>query len=330
MIAKSANFLVALSLAGGLVACSNMSEISATDAGGAPAVPTKSGPFESQPLRLLINGMTADQALGSETAMVTTLEAYGVPRPSGATLGEWIKAIQDDRSGHGPLINGGPGGVSPRSLLDSAQEALEGGRLAAPPVVDVRGQIEKECVLPDGTVYSGYHFDGISPHGSGHLCVTVFTTTQRGNSGRTKTIAERFLVIVEPHKNRTGGFMVEQKIDSQDPNYNPGNVFPAFASASGMAISESVAGGRGYKLWASGTSIRVAGIWVDKNYNASSPDFKWVFQKKAYLSLRIANPDSCIDMLFMASPPSPDLPPGMSPPQYCLGRCANPPIVNTK
>jgi hypothetical protein len=34
-------------------------------------------------------------------------------------------------------------------------------------------------------------------------------------------------------------------------------------------------------------------------------------------------------MMFAGDPPS-SLPAGAAPPFYCLGRCANPPIINTR
>jgi hypothetical protein len=324
MIFRLSTCIALLPLIATLAACEAMP----TDARSelAPA----SGPFTPHPLKLMVNGMPVDDALGSEAAMSATLDLYGVPRPAGATLGEWIKAIRAEQTGHGPKINGGPGGVSPRSLLDAADEALDNGNYRGAPTVDIHGQIEKECTLEDGTVVPGYWFDGTAAHGRGHLCVTVYTTTRRGNSSHTKTIAERFFVVVNPLSKGVGGFMVEPKTLTGDPKYKPDDVFPNFGRASKLKINENTASGFNFKLWASGKSIRIAGIWADKNYDPARPDFKWVFHKPEYASLRIPNDESCIDMMFEAAPPSPHMSPTMSPPQYCLGRCSNPPILNTR
>ena len=78
-----------------------------------------------------------------------------------------------------------------------------------------------------------------------------------------------------------------------------------------------------FKLWAKGTLIDVqeirrkiaAGAWV--TLPNAGPNRKFYDP----------NVENCIDMMFADRPP-PDLG-NMGPPQYCLGRCGSPLIVNT-
>ena len=143
--------------------------------------------------------------------------------------------------------------------------------------------------------------------------------TVNPGQGPSITRAERYLVRV------TGGFQVETK-DLRDP----GNVFPEFAEASGLAINSIVADGFITKLWASGDSIMVTKIWRDMNYDPQNPNFQPVNENMPqFRRLFEPDPDACLDMMFAGTPPM-SLPQDMAPPQYCLGRCQNPPVINTK
>ena len=99
-----------------------------------------------------------------------------------------------------------------------------------------------------------------------------------------------------------------------------------------------------YKLWSVGNAVRVTNYWIDEDYDpATGPNWTKFTAATAPGNLRNifdADPDACIDMMFVLDP-SKDvkdggaldnglLPAGTKPPYYCLGRCKNPPILNTK
>lgn len=266
-----------------------------------------------EPLKLLISGQDPDTAMADPAALRMTLLKYGVPEPASGNFKTWITDILNARNGFGSEVIGGVGGLPSRALLWLAEETLNpDGTFAFAPGADVHGQIQAECEGQPGYLFNA--------DGSGRLCVTVFTTKNLGASGQTRTLAERFLVLVD-----AGGFHVEAK----DPN-NAATAFPAFTQASGMPIPQSLAANFDTKLWASGTSIHVIKLWRDMNYDPNNPNFHEVnLEAKPNQSIKAPNVHACIDMMFVGQPPATyaDL---EGPPKYCLGRCADPPIINTR
>lgn len=258
-------------------------------------------------LKLLIKGKDPDSAMVDETQLTATLNEYGVSRPTGASLRQWINAIRNANGGQGAATLAGPGGIQARSLLNMAEETLSPGNgpFQARPGAVIAGQIES------------FLYDSATKNGN--IVVTVFTTITKGASGMTKTKAERFTIAVN------GGFEVEEK----NPT-DPDNVFPVAAVATGLQISSATASGFEWKLYASGSSIRVVQIERDNNYNPASPNFHTVNNNAAkYKKLFETDPNACIDMMF-AGPPPAVLPTDAKPPYYCLGRCKSPPIINTR
>ena len=104
----------------------------------------------------------------------------------------------------------------------------------------------------------------------------------------------------------------------------------------------------GFKLWAVGNDVSVTDYWIDKSW---VPGTAPVYQpSKKYhkgdtgipaqvQSIFDPDPEACIDMMFVLDPAldvtvggaldNGELVPGTEPPWYCLGRCRNPPVVNT-
>lgn len=268
---------------------------------------------DSEDLKLIISGQDPDAAMADAAALEATLSKYGVPKPANGNFRQWIADIRSARGGFGSERLGGVGGLPAGALLWLAEETLDAnGNFAFAPGAEIHGRIEPQCEGQPGYLFNA--------DGSGRLCVTVFTTKNLGASGQTRTFAERFLVLVD-----AGGFHVESK----DPN-DPNTAFPDFTDASGMAIPQGMAASFDTKLWASGTSIHVVKLWRDRNYDPSDPKFQEVnLNAKPNRSLKAPNIHACIDMMFVGPPP-PDYAGLQGPPQYCLGRCDDPPIINTK
>jgi hypothetical protein len=270
-----------------------------------------SGPFQQERVKLLVKGMDPDEAMADQAKLILTLKDFGVQRPPGS-IKNWIETIQESNE---PVMRG-LGGVSAHSLLWVASKTVNPGHggYSQRPGVETYGQIQEEC---DGE--SGYSYD--SATGSGRLCVTMTTITTRGNSGITQTNAMKIKVTVS-----AGGFNVEEK----DLTFSD-NVFPNFAREAGLMVGSGAASGFNYKLWASGNTISVDKVWI---FDPSINDFREIDPATnpgdaMYSGLFDPDPEACIDMMFVGDPPS-ALPADAAPPYYCLGRCANPPIINTK
>ena len=103
-----------------------------------------------------------------------------------------------------------------------------------------------------------------------------------------------------------------------------------------------------HKLWAEGNAISIDKVYhAGNNFdpaNWDDPNVWTLIPKtgggplKKFQGMYDVDQDSCIDLMFVPykrNPPSdPPIPINMSelsaPPFYCLGRCKNPPIINTK
>jgi hypothetical protein len=275
-------------------------------------------------MKLLLRGEDPDTALATPAKLTDTLNEYGVPRPSGANFNQWIAAIRSARNGHGAAALGSLGGTSGRSLLWVAERTLNaGGDFAAPPGAEIRGKIEQQCELSPNVFVDGYAYD--SATGSGYLCVTVITTTTQGGSGTKITRARRFLVQV-----LGGGFQVRVRCDLADPNCDRNDPFPGTVGFDQETINRIWDLGFTHKLWAKGTSIVVRRVWQNMNYDTNPNNFTPVnLNALPNRSLKVPDAESCVDMMFAGVPPS-TISGLQSPPFYCLGRCDNPPIINTR
>ena len=185
----------------------------------------------------------------------------------------------------------GLAGVSVRSFLRAAHHTLQGANFEHP-IADYTtvGQLE------------AYHYDS-----SGESCLRVrMTTRAERDNGNDVSFVYRWTV--------SGDFQVAPR-DNSDPD----DVFP---TANAVPISAAMAGSFDRKLWSKGAMFRVTR--VDRKIGNG-----------AFVTLPESHPlygttaESCIDMMFVGEPPE-TLPPGAAPPFYCLGRCDNPPLINTK
>lgn len=109
---------------------------------------------------------------------------------------------------------------------------------------------------------------------------------------------------------------VKQRDDTNDKDVFPG-------TALDITISASQAGNRQYKLHDEGMTVEVRKARRSKNGGTSWQKFK----RKIEDAILRTHDDNCVDMMFVSSPP--EVLGTLAPPLYCLGRCENPPVVNT-
>jgi hypothetical protein len=108
-------------------------------------------------------------------------------------------------------------------------------------------------------------------------------------------------------------------------------VFPVFATSGGFPVNSVTASGFDWELWTVGNSIRVTKLYRNNNVDADPINFDEIKPKNAnYQHVFAADPGACIDMIFAGQRVPTALQPGDAPPYYCLGRCSNTPIINTK
>ena len=237
------------------------------------------------------DGSTAAVILDDGTALENAVVALG---GSGPNLRAKIQSAKN-----GPKASG-LGGISTRSFLRAADHTLDGNNYGH--------QIKDFSVVGRLEAYS------YDPSGGSCLRVRMTYSVEREN-GEGLTFAYRWTVFVRDllDEPRTG---------------SGSNVFPG---AMTLPISAAMAGTYDHKLWAINTvddpdNIRVTRVEL----KTGGGPFRLLRQNvPANRPLYEPTVDSCIDMMFEGEPPE-TLPSGAAPPFYCLGRCDDPPIINTK
>ncbi len=292
--------------ADGMAQTNQSSQSSGATQGKAP--PNSAGIMSTT---MVIGGKPANIAIANQKLLRDTLLSYRVRdqgAPPNPTLGQLITEIEtanSDSSKQAPGMSGFAG-VMGHAFLDAAKQAILNGNYNRQTRVELsfHGQIEKYVYNTDG---------------SGELtAVTYITRTiiPAGNgTPNGKTEAFKWELTIQ-----AGGFSVVAK------GNNPASPFPGTLSFTPEMRQRIDSLGFMYKLWAKGTKIKIDRIWHVANTN----NMNWIELKDTnpkYAKLFDENAENCIDMLFVDSPP-PDLN-GMGPPLYCLGRCANPLLVNT-
>lgn len=273
-------------------------------------------PYDPAPMLLKIKGADVKPALDTEAKVVAFLDDLDAPG-SGNNLRARINLLLNRPTDE--LY--GLGGIQARTSLGAAGATLgDQGRFERPlDHVDIVGQIQEQV---DGE--PGFYFNPGDPM---HMWVKITTTTTRtlGNGLRLEfQRAEMFRVEVA-----ADGVEVEAKQETGDP-------FPRWTAAAGFQVDPK---DFNYKLWAVGDKIRVTDYWVD---NTCQPECGNTWQKYESTTIGMPpsiaaifdlSPEACIDMMFKEDPtrlPNHTLPSDAEPPFYCLGRCKEPPILNTK
>ena len=257
--------------------------------------------------------MRIDEALSNENDLRTALEKIGGRSNTTIPLGQLVSDIRSDNLNSSVPVPGltGLAGVLGHATLNEAESALRGNGTFDPDkqvFVSVSGEIQD------------YEFNaGLN---SGRLEVITHVTTTPVPNNRPGRIIPRttsYLWKIEVEDNGGGGFRVFQH------SGNPNDPFPGTMPFTAEMLALIQTRGYQWKLWASGTDIEIVDVLIKRG---ASHQFTTLNNMPKYSRLFNEIADNCIDMMFISQPPA-ALPDNLDPPFYCLGRCANPFIVNT-
>ncbi len=213
----------------------------------------------------------------------------------------------------------GLSGITGRAFLETA----EGGKNpSGKREVFVRGKILDKCL--HDTSLAGYHYDRNTFEL--RLCVIMITEIARPRAPNNKFQYQYF------HVEASSAY-----VDQKNPG-DPENVFKKAAKATGLKVTAATANGFEFKLYAAGKNIEVINYWEAKaSKKQGNPKWKKYVKGQTGIPRRIReyfkiDHDACVDMMFPMGLGVPEtLPSGSAAGvHYCLGRCKNPPIVNTR
>jgi len=273
---------------------------------------------------------SANETLQEEENLEQVLSDYGAV---GANLKQKIENLQNANGN----ATKGLGGIYGHIFLEDAKKRLKGPNWNSKVSVaqDVRGQI------------TNFYRDEITKAGLFHVTTLVTTTLiTPGNPSNPPTIgkdayhwqvevaSEGFQIHKNCHK-----FMSEMC----DPN-DPTDKQPFWKTEMELSddmLNEVVGRNFHYKLWAKGDVIEVKNVYkynknipgttipVDPSIEPDDWDRLDDSDGSPYSGLYAESPESCIDMMTVGIPPTSmsNLPPL---PFYCLGRCEQPMIVNSR
>ncbi len=284
--------------------------------------------------RLVVQGAPANDVLNRRGAsgLNSALERFGGTERSGK-LFDRVSQIRDSNEISSIDVPGltGVGGIFGHAFVEAAARkhirninrgAGVWGRF------DPLSSVEMNLA---GQIVDYHHNDG---DGSGRIESITYIeyayTPPGGGAPVEWTDAYRYKVVIDP-----GGFEVVPRCDVNPPQCTPGDTDPfpgtiGFDSQTLQRIWDPTDGFR-YKLWANGTEIRVTEVKRVANYTGGV-DWSTVPalpNAGPYARLYETDADSCVDMMFQNEPPE-TLPDDAAPPFYCLGRCADPLLINTR
>lgn len=282
----------------------------------AATVAARSSPMNLNPLTMIVDANGRRPINNATRADIRqALRALDpVDCPDGASYRDCLRKL-----GAKPNRFRGVSGLTARAFARAAQSLNNYGETTRPSV-DIRGQIVQECL--HDTSLPGYELTRVSGTPTKlRLCVYMETTVERPGGGDPAVRYQYFHIEVEDNigiDDGTGG--------------TPSNGWPAAAASTGLTVPQKA--GFNYKLYAWGDKIRVKTYWEARRLENGAP--KWnKFDAPPPRRPRInaffePDPDACVDMLFELAVPD-TMPVGYSGGvDYCLGRCRNPPIVNTR
>lgn len=330
MITNLTKSLAAVALLGSLAACQTMD----TTADETPITMRVANPHGIESTKHMLwnnqGSMKPSEgniALSNTGTLRKAILAYGGITNPGGNLGSLINQVEAANLASGGNVPGltGLGGIVGHGFLKLAKEATLGNgnyNHGARVVTSVSGQIiDYEFIQQPGLDVGEGMIEAIT-------YVTHSLVTPSGQVPQSETVAYKFKVSVG-----SGGFTVIRH-SGNDSNPFP---IPAGSSTSIGFLPETLTRikslGFQYKLWAAGTTIQVTEFAVDEDYDWNGPPvFETINSSHAdwekYRRLFETDDKSCIDMMFVDYPPRElnDL----SPPFYCLGRCENPLLINTR
>jgi hypothetical protein len=282
-------------------------EPAALRAEGPPGPPAWARPRD---MRLMLKGAAAAAPMDRQT-MAARIEEI-MPR-NGRSDRQLVDAILLARDRLEPLpALRGPGGMLYWVLVEAADAWLDAtGRDRFTGAIRITTQGLIDAVDPLGDV--GYR---LNADGSGHLSVTMTFTALLGNQV-IRAMAYDIRTDVAP-----GGFAAIPR-DETDPS----NIFPG----STIRMTDATDPAFEWKLDAPaerGGAIVLTTRAIRYGKGPALPVTLFHLDPALWPNLYAHDPEACIDILFR-DPPPPTLPPGLMPPNYCLGRCSIPPVVNT-
>lgn len=291
-------------------------------------VPTASDVLNPHDLRMMAGGYNAPGQqpappanVGDAAAFTSASDFRNVlhridPALCGATdsLGQ---CVANFRTGSAEMT--GVSGAMTGSFLDIAERGLQLGPTFQKPQFSIRGQITQNC-LNDPTL-RGYRYHATA--GTMGLCVVTENTLQPPPGQPARTTYEFYDVIAT-------------NADVDDgAGGTPDNGFPEAAQRTGLTIPQKPP--FTHKLYAWGDYIVIREYWVTSAVHPNGEP-NWVAGRKYKPNdpglppdvARLFQPsdEACMDMLFVGAPP-PNLDGYTGGVNYCLGRCKNPPVVNT-
>ena len=233
----------------------------------------------------------------------------------------------------------GLSGFTGQTLLRAAQSTIDLNEAFEAPDVKISGQIQPYCL--HNPKLRGYAFD--KARKTMRICVVVKTTIEHPGVNQNDNNKDPRVRFQYFHVEAAGKVGVDDGAGG-----TPTNAFPAAAANTGLAIPQSLPDSfvpaLNHKLYAWGDGIRVMNYWETDDEDANGSPVWKANRKyarkgnggapngpKRIRDFFAKDDDACIDMLFLGEPPA-YLDPavykgGVS---YCMGRCKNPPIVNTR
>ncbi len=207
-----------------------------------------------------------------------------------------------------------------------------------------KGQIQTNCLDENGVVQPGRPgYSYYEPRGHLRICVVVRTTTENA-AGDKKSTFEYFEVEA-----RNVEYEKRCEVGSSEPRCagaTVDNVFPVAAQKTKLQIPESKTRPAGFQMnwklygWGDNIKVKRYGLIRDVPWTTNmAPVPVWnsgnIYSRPQghgnltnYLKKLFAENDgACVDMMFAERPPA-----TLSTTErvvYCLGRCDNPPILNT-
>lgn len=314
----------AVALVLGLAACATVED--------SPIAELRSSPYDQQDMSLRFAsgpdatkkgerpGKVPGKAFDRGQAITDILD--NLEAPPGGNLGKRIGDLIKKPSLSKKMD--GLGGIQARAVLEVA-------KLTLGPDGKFSRKLDGEAVDVLGKIESFYYKPGEPMH------VTVQMITTASGVGGTYKRAEKYRVEIP-----AGAMHLEERTGPDD------NMFPIFGREA-FPVAKRPDLVFNWKLWAAGVDVRVTDYWWTNVFTNDVPVYSDI-QKygksnptnpipSKYKNIFASDPDACFDMMFLLNPgdQSPngalvngELPPGSKPPYYCLGRCSNPPIVNTR
>ena len=279
-------------------------------------------PYDPEDMLLKIKG--ADAAVALDSAAKVAAFLGDLEAPADASLRGRINKLLNNPNAK----LAGLGGVQTLTSLGVANATLnaQGNFGAGLDSVDVVGQIQ--ATDPETGTGPGFYFD---PSTGMYIWVQMTTTATRTVGNAPDKVFEKVEMFRVEVPAIAGDLVQGVQVE---PRAATGDAFPRWTAAAGFSVDPK---DFLYKLWAVGEDVQVTDYWVDdcrpqcgtwKKYKANTRPMP-----KPIAKIFEPSAVACFDMMFKVDPstlPNGTLPADAEPPFYCLGRCKQPPILNTK